>query len=213
MARVVLDSVSSSCWTAAFRLPADMKPGQYTLALANNLNFSNVVSMGITDPSQRLVNVVESIREVVVGTVPAGDVARLESLLNASSGIVNASTRAVVKLAAGKWLMDALADLAVPDGVVVRGADMKTTILSWPTQTGHMCLTRKSKWGVDSSGAMIASSRRGAFGGPTRSSGGPSVVFGWGLEDLTVEVRGGFDQNDTKVSTGPKHHLCDVLFL
>ena len=148
---------------------------------------------------------------MVVGRVPAGDVARLESLLNASIGIANASTRAVVELAAGTWLMDALADLAVPDGVVVRGAGMKTTVLSWPTQTGHTCLTRKSKWGVDSSGAMIASARRGALRTPTRSSGGPSVVFGWGLEDLTVEVRGGFDQNDTKVSTVPQTKTSLVL--
>jgi len=162
-----------------------------------------MVAVGMSDPTQRIVRVVEPLREILLGTVPAGDVVRLTALLNESHGVANKSVRVVVALSAGVWNMDTLADVAVPDGVVLRGAGMASTRLSWSTQTGHGCLARRAKWGADSSGAMIASSRRAARAGTP-----PQTVLGWGLEDLTVEVRGGFEQNDTKSGVCPCVSPC-----
>lgn len=102
----------------------------------------------------------------------------------------------MVELGAGVWKFGAEDSLVVPDGVHLQGAGMGETILEWPTQTGAICTSRKAAHvqkgsGPNPNAGLVTSSAR------TRRPA--TQTLGWGLSDLTVDVVGGFEQNDTKV--------------
>ena len=98
----------------------------------------------------------------------------------------------------------------MPDGVHLRGAGLDKTVLEWPTQTGKICVARKADREAKGSGpnpnpALISSSVR------TRKlqTQRPAVVLGWGLEGVTLNVVGGFQQNDTMAKGNPG--LCPAI--
>lgn len=122
-------------------------------------------------------------------------IAGLRAMLAAAVSKATQGHRLVVGMGPGTWVFGPLETVVVPDGVHLKGAGVGQTTLVWPTQTGSICQQRKDAWVKKGSGpnptpALISSSVK------TRTT--PTHALGWGLSDLTVLVRGGFQQNDTK---------------
>lgn len=110
-------------------------------------------------------------------------------------GLAAPAKRVVVTVGPGTWRFGPLDSVIVPDGVHLRGAGVGKTVFEWPTQTGAICLARKADRikhgsGPDPSPGLVSSSVQ------TRRP--QSQTLGWGLSDPSIEVLGGFQQNDTK---------------
>ena len=210
-AAVTLTASTASCYSANFELPADLSPGNYSVEVKNTLQSSTYTALGATDPSQAVLRVHVPPMSSVFARVSGGDVPALQRALNSSIGQATPQHRLVVELGPGTWRFGELESVIVPDGVHLRGAGMGSTTLEWPTQTGTICVARKQDRVAKHSGpnpnpGLISSSTR------TRKyqTETPSIVLGWGLEGVTINVRGGFAQNDT-MSTRGNPGLCSAI--
>jgi hypothetical protein len=201
---MVLSAAMSSCYSASFNLPSSLRPGNYTVEVKNTLKFATYSQLGASDPTQAVVEIVAAPTSSVFGSVSASDgVSGLIKMLNASIGKATPLQRLVVAMDAGTYKFGPLQSLIIPDGVHLRGAGMGATVLEWPTQTGAICVARKADRVAHHSGpnpnpALISSSVK------TRRYDKlyPARVLGWGLEGVTVNVFGGFEQNDTMAAGG-----------
>jgi len=168
---------------ASFSLPADLPLGNYSVAVKNNLPGASWVSAK-GDAGQTSIAVVAPLGPTPGNhtyNVAAGDVTGLLAALVKAAGTCGGT----VQLAAGTWNMARLDRITVPQGTLLRGAGMSKTALRWPTQTGAACVT--TGWPAQ---------RVALVSGGEVCEG--EIARGWGLEDVTVEVVGGMEQNDTK---------------
>lgn len=203
-APTVLSATVSSCYASSFSLPASLRPGKYSVDVSNTLKYSKYAKLGASDPTQAVLEIVAAPTSSVFGSVSASDgVEGLLKMLNASTGKATPVHRLVVAVGAGTFKFGPLQSLIIPDGVHLRGAGMDASVFEWPTQTGKLCVARKADRVAHHSGpnpnpALISSSVKTRRYDKLR----PARVLGWGLEAVTVNVVGGFEQNDTMAAGG-----------
>ena len=192
---IELMAMSSSCHEAEFMLPSEGLPaGNYTLTVRNTLPGSAWTTPR-TDLAERIVSVGTAASSTTTATVasttsifavPAGNVTALKLALS------SAAPGSTVELSPGTYFMAADDRLTVPASVTLRGAGMQCTILKWPMQTGAGCLAMG--WARDVRTALVS----GASTVPAAEASASSAYPGWALEDMTVLVSGGLQQNKTR---------------
>jgi hypothetical protein len=134
---VVLDAVTQSCYQATFNLPDSLPPGSYFLETKSNLPTATWTQA--RDPDQRTLSVKSSenpyIGVRVQCTADAG--APLEAkdratLLAALSTAAKRKGGATIMVSAGKIMMQASDRIVIPECVILKGAGMDLTELTWP---------------------------------------------------------------------------------
>lgn len=186
------DPSATSCFVARFWLPPAIPPGDYKWSVKNGLEGS--VYAEPDDASVATLRIEQPPKWPAPGKeqqVAAGDVAGLKRALQPASFGEYGGT---VSLPPGLWLLSRLDRLAVPDGVVLRGAGSNLTVLEWPQQDSGACLTTGWARGY----------RVPLLGGPPTGA-----ALGFAVEDLTIRVAGGMVQSAGAFQKNPA--TCAVV--
>eukprot|EP01052_Picozoa_sp_SAG31_P003508 SAG31_NODE_136_length_23089_cov_8.825924_2_plen_898_part_00 len=161
-APVVLKATQQSCFDATFVLPVGLKPGTFTVSVANSVGGHLSEPAPPTQPDVRVLRIAEAVQRGTAKVVPQGmtGAAIVAALANAAKH----NNGAVVQLTAGTYRLKAGDTLVVGDGVTLRGAGRLKTTLQWERQNLQTAAARKHL-------ALIH---------------GDNTTSGWTLQDLSI---------------------------